>query len=559
MHLDPFTTRQADHAARAVLFVAHPGHELRVHHWLERYRPLVCVLTDGSGSTGVSRLASTSAVLAAAGATPGPIYGRFTDRELYAAIRQGSAEPFLKLAQTLADTLITAGAELVVGDALEGFNPGHDMCRYLMNIAVALVERKTGRRLENRTFVLDAAPGSHDGQPPDRVWTIELDEAAFERKLAAASGYPEMRQEVDSAIGRFGRNAFAVECLMEAGDLRQGVERLAEEPPGYERYGEMRVSSGLYQDVVRYRRHVQPLVRTLWHAALGQPAPMPIIIGAPRSGTTLLRLMLDAHPSLAIPPETGFLAASSLYDCDVTTREGFYRVVTTFPPDAPAWADFGLDAGEFRSALASIDPFDPAEGFRLFYRQYATRQGKPRYGDKTPTYAQHLPAIERLLPEAHFIHLVRDGRDVALSLREAWFAPAHDIAGLARYWRTLVEAARSAGRQARHYLEVSYEALVDDPEPVLANICRFIDLPPDRSMLEYWQRAPERLREHRTRLCADGRVLVTHEQRLHQQHHTTHPPKRDRIFAWKRAMTAEEREEFLAVAAPTLSDLGYET
>lgn len=545
-------------AGRTALVIAHPGHELRVHHWLERHRPVVCILTDGSGSTGVSRLASTSAVLAAAGAMPGPIYGHFTDRELYAAIRGGDPAPFLRIARVLAAALIAQDIELVVADALEGFNPGHDMCRYLVNLSVALVERDTGRRLDNRALVLDAAPGSNEGHSADGVWTIPLDDAALERKLAAAAGYPEMRREVEMAIARFGRQAFAIECLLEARDLRDGVDRLAEAPPAYERYGEDRVRAGLYDDVVRYREHVQPLLHALWQAAFPQRDPMPIVVGAPRSGTTLLRFMLDAHPLLAIPPETGFLAAASLDHGDVASREGVYRLVTSFPPDAPAWDDFGIDAEEFRAALAALDPFEPADGFRSFYRLYATRQGKPRYGDKTPTYAQHLSTIEQLLPEARFIHLIRDGRDVALSLRRVWFAPTRDIRGLARYWHDMVDAARRAGRRTEHYIEVSYEKLVCHPERVLADVCQFIDLPFDASMLEYWRQTPDRLREHRTRRRPDSQVLVSHEQRLHQQRLTTHPPDPDRIFAWKRDMTTEDRREFLDVAAPMLVDLGYE-
>ena len=73
-------------AGPALLVVGHPGHELMVHGWLEAARPLVMVLTDGSGHAGVSRLPSTAALLARAGATPGPIFGRFTDVELYRAL-----------------------------------------------------------------------------------------------------------------------------------------------------------------------------------------------------------------------------------------------------------------------------------------------------------------------------------------------------------------------------------------------------------------------------------------------------------------------------------------
>jgi hypothetical protein len=154
--------------------------------------------------------------------------------------------------------------------------------------------------------------------------------------------------------------------------------------------------------------------------------------------------------------------------------------------------------------------------------------------------------------------LIRDGRDVALSLRGVWFSPARDIPGLAGYWRDMVDAARCAGRQAQHYMEVSYENLVRDPDRVLADICAFIDLPFDVAMLDYWRRTPERLREHRTRLRSNGQVLVTHEERLLQQRLTTHPPELDRIFAWKREMTAQEQREFLDVATHTLADLGYQ-
>ena len=96
--------------------------------------------------------------------------------------------------------------------------------------------------------------------------------------------------------------------------------------------------------------------------------PMPVIIGAPRSGTTLLRFMIDSHPLMAIPPETGFLAASALFDCDTRTAEGLNRLVTTFPPETPAWQDFGLDAAEFRDELQRLEPFNTGDGFRTFYR-----------------------------------------------------------------------------------------------------------------------------------------------------------------------------------------------
>jgi hypothetical protein len=288
--------------------------------------------------------------------------------------------------------------------------------------------------------------------------------------------------------------------------------------------------------------------------------PMPFLVGAPRSGTTLLRFMLDAHPALAIPPETGFLAgAAELVSDACDARERLFRLVTTSPPAAPSWPDFGLDSNEFRQRLGAIEPFDIAEGFRAFYRMYAERQGKPRYGDKTPGYCEHIGVIERILPESRFVHIIRDGRDTALSLRPLWFAPGRDMKTLALFWRQRVESGRAAGARARAYLEVRYENLVRDPRSVLEPVCAFLELDFDPAMLRYWERTPERLKEHRTRYLLDGSVAVTHEQRLEQQRLTMQPPIPARIARWKVEMTAAEQAEFLESAGDTLQALGYLT
>ena len=83
---------------RAALVIAHPGHELRIHHWLERAKPRVFVLTDGSGHTNRSRLGQTAALLDAAGALRGSMFGRFTDREIYRAILASDVDAFIALA-----------------------------------------------------------------------------------------------------------------------------------------------------------------------------------------------------------------------------------------------------------------------------------------------------------------------------------------------------------------------------------------------------------------------------------------------------------------------------
>lgn len=285
---------------------------------------------------------------------------------------------------------------------------------------------------------------------------------------------------------------------------------------------------------------------------------MPFIVGVPRSGTTLLRFMLDSHPSLAIPPETGFVARPLGWLRLASPREALFRSVTRLPFKSGPWQDFGVDAREFRRELEKIEPFDVGEGFRTFYRLYARYQNKPRYGDKTPLYCKHVAKIEKLLPEAHFIHIIRDGRDVSLSLRPLWFAPGQDMQTLALYWRQLIQQTRAAGHQCRAYTEIRYEQLVIDPEPALRLICNFLELDFDSAMLRYWLRVGQRLREHKACRGNMGRTLVTQEQRRAQQRLTLGPPQVERVSCWKKDMTPAERAEFLGVAGDMLKTLGYE-
>ena len=285
---------------------------------------------------------------------------------------------------------------------------------------------------------------------------------------------------------------------------------------------------------------------------------MPVIVGAPRSGTTLLRFMLDAHPDLAIPPETGFLTlGESLPAAGPRLREQFFDAITTFPPDAPAWNDFGVSRQRLWSLLQATTPFTVADGLRAFYRAYAERFGKHRWGDKTPMHCLHLAAIQQALPEAHFIHVIRDGRDVALSLRQTWFSPGGEIEMLAAHWTTCVTTARRQRSGCGHYLEVRFEELVNNGDAVLARICTFLNLPYSPAMLNYHRRTADRLEEHRDRMRPDGTLVVSHADRLRQQALTMEPPRQSRAQAWRTQMRLDERSRFERVAGDLLLELGY--
>ena len=135
-------------------------------------------------------------------------------------------------------------------------------------------------------------------------------------------------------------------------------------------------------------------------------------------------------------------------------------------------------------------------GARLL-RAYAESQGKPRWGDKTPAYMLAVQRIGRTLPEARFIHLIRDGRDVALSQSARAINEQPPPAEQAARWVKRIRKSREQAETLKgaRYVEARYEDLVRDPEPVLRRICEFVDLPWDDGVLSYHERAAERLQE----------------------------------------------------------------
>jgi hypothetical protein len=284
---------------------------------------------------------------------------------------------------------------------------------------------------------------------------------------------------------------------------------------------------------------------------------MPIIVGAPRSGTTLMRLMLDAHPNLAIPPETGFLGQLAPLQSAGAGPAELIAFIAEFPPDAPAWQDYGVDRDALLTELCAMPAFTVGDGVRAFYRAYAARHGKARWGDKTPAHALVIPELVAVLPEARIIHVIRDGRDVAASLRQRWFSPGHDIGIQAEFWGWHVRAARHDGPAHAPYLEVRFEDLVREPRRTLEEVCAFVHLPFDEQMLRSHERAPQRLAEHRERRARDGSLVVSHEARFDQQRRTTTPPDPQRIGTWRDELTPEDAAGFLAAEGALLAELGY--
>ncbi len=283
--------------------------------------------------------------------------------------------------------------------------------------------------------------------------------------------------------------------------------------------------------------------------------PAPFVVGASRSGTTLLRLMLDAHPELAVPPETHFVQTVGQRCREATNQlDCFMKTVTS----SNRWPDFHLDADILEARLKQRRASNLSQAVRGFYELYAEGQGKQRWGDKSPGYIMHMRTVQDLLPEARFIHLIRDGRDVTLSVKELWFGP-NSVRDAAEWWVSRVTAARDQLTGLRHYLEIRYEDLVQSPEPTLRRICEFIDIPWHPAMLDYHRSASERIAELDTDVYKQGggRVVAAEERRsVHAL--TSRPPDPNRIGRWRQEMSEADRADFEAIAGPMLQSLGYD-
>ena len=285
--------------------------------------------------------------------------------------------------------------------------------------------------------------------------------------------------------------------------------------------------------------------------------PVPFIVGVGRSGTTMLRLMLDAHPELAIPPETHFVPELiDAIDSGASPAEAV-GVMTA----VRQWGDLQIDEAEVLATFERLDSFEADAALRAFYAIYLQRQGKPRWGEKTPAYVRNMRKIERALPEARFIHVIRDGRDVALSrwkrtLGQDERAPAAQVA---EGWQRRIRRAQKQGRRLKHYTEVRYEDLVTDTEAELRRIAQFIELDWDPAMLRYYERAADRMAEMARDLpSADGKPVRPGEERMQAHAMTQKPPDPSAMYRWKDRMSAEDVIAFDAAAGELLSELGYE-
>lgn len=278
-----------------------------------------------------------------------------------------------------------------------------------------------------------------------------------------------------------------------------------------------------------------------------RPNPYLFLVGCPRSGTTLLQRMLDHHPDLAVTNDSHFIPraiAPSAARADLPlTPELVERVVgyRRFPR---------LEVAESTAREAASRSETYAEFVSELYTEHARLRGKTLAGEKTPDYVRHIPQLHALFPRARFIHILRDGRDVALSTLE-WATGEkgpgkfglwreEPVAVCALWWRWQVESGRRDGSSlgADCYREVRYEDLIAEPEKNLRSLADFLDLPYAPEMAAFHEGKTRR----NSRLSAKSAWL----------------PATPGLRDWRRQMSERDTELFEAIAGDLLSALGYE-
>jgi protein-tyrosine sulfotransferase len=286
----------------------------------------------------------------------------------------------------------------------------------------------------------------------------------------------------------------------------------------------------------RLRKRFEAVRDRGWRDAPGVSNARAVVIGGcPRSGTTLLRKLFDEHPRICCGPESALL----------------------LPRPRPAWRlapGFGIPVERIEEMRRSSP--SQTRYVESFFAAYCELRGRERWAEKTPRNVEHIDWLWEHFPEARFVHVIRDGRDTAASLRTH---PEARFEGGQRYVIPRVRPIRACirtwvaltGMGMRHrgdprYVEVRYEDLVRDPRPTLEQLFEFLGEPLDPSTLD-------RVSEAGT----PGSEQRADQERHHGRLAAAGPISAVSVGRWKRDLTADEVVLFKQLAGARLIELGY--
>ena len=264
------------------------------------------------------------------------------------------------------------------------------------------------------------------------------------------------------------------------------------------------------------------------------------IIGSPRSGTTMLQILLASHPQVASTVE------QTLFNLYIAQWLETWRMEKR-----------NLDERGWKLGLPILlEEEELLEILREFLRRvygkiHAIKPAATHLLDKHPGYSLHVGTIKRFLPKARFIHIIRDGRDVASSMlavhAKMGFAPDRLTAAAAK-WSTFVRGAREAAEFGSDYLEVRYEEFLGAGTGAYARVLNFCGLAYEQSWIAETL-AANSFEKMKARGAAPDPRLTLSEKRYH----------RGTAGGWREDFSPWDRFEFDRVAGDLLCELGYAT
>jgi hypothetical protein len=271
------------------------------------------------------------------------------------------------------------------------------------------------------------------------------------------------------------------------------------------------------------------------------------IVGSDRSGTTLLRLMLNKHPRLCVPEESWFIPPiMDQFSADRRLGPDDLQNILTIITSHTCWNRLWgekVTSSKLKDVLFKLDKPTVSEAIDAVFRYANNPAKKPRWGDKTPPYIREIPRLHKFFPASKFIHIVRDGRDVSISLRKVkWHGPTTLHAAL--YWKEVVDlglrSAKALGPDL--YLQIRYEDLVLKTEETLHEICNFLTEDFAWEMLSFYKDAAQEVALARRRARAKGQ----------------RPPRPTDVERWHAEMSALQVAVFELIAGGALDCLGYQ-
>jgi len=264
------------------------------------------------------------------------------------------------------------------------------------------------------------------------------------------------------------------------------------------------------------------------------------IVGVQRSGTTLLRLLLNAHSDIAIPEEASFLRPlfKNEWSGQSITGPKLQRLVNYLRANEQ-FNLWNFDREPLLQEIGSREAITFSEVMDIMYSSYAKNEGKIRWGDKSLFFGS-IEKLYEMFPKARFIHIVRDGRDVFHSWRKMDPAKSHPSV-MALDWKLKLDFIERSIKTipASNMLLVRYEDLLTQPNESLQKICNFLSIDFEEDMLRFHQSSNKYIGKHHSDL-----IFKAIDD--------------SNITKWKKLLTQNEIDMYQFVAGKSLKKYGYE-